>query len=332
MLQPKMSRSLAAILLGIGLLFTLVGCKENKASTDKNEKSDKKGDKTTDSSANSNPSLSINPPKDPASNSESPSLPPPLPPAEKIDPNVGVGKESMDFLAALGAGTVRADRLSSGFVKAIGLPAELPGDKAKGYSPDVAEALLRRVGSRVGLSLPYMSKQVGNVALFQGSFIVPPGKYCLRMVHEGGGWKVDWLSLSSVEILGTPINSSKAETVCQEFTVAAVIGTLLDKDGLTKEDRAVILATGLTPALKKKWAEPLDSDKAQGFDYNRGLLMLKTSEFSTGAESFSLAQQGNTPVFRVEVNRMGGTKTAYLVKLVPGVSPGQWLVDDVVVQ
>jgi hypothetical protein len=177
-----------------------------------------------------------------------------------------------------------------------------------------------------------MSKQVGNVALFQGSFNVPPGRYYLRMIHEGGAWKVDWLSLSSAEIQGAPINSSKADTVCQEFAVAAVMGLLMDKDAVQKEDRAVVLAAGLTPALKKKWAEPLPSDKTQGFDYNRGFLMQKAGEFSVGVESFTYTQQGNTPVFRVEVTRSGGAKAAYLVKLVKGDSPGQWLVDDVAAQ
>jgi hypothetical protein len=152
------------------------------------------------------------------------------------------------------------------------------------------------------------------------------------MIHEGGFWKVDWLSLSSAKIQGGILNTSNAETVCQEFTMGAVIGLLTDKATLSKEDRAMVLAAGLTPALKKKWAEPLDSDKAEGFDYNRGSLAQKTLEFGAGVESFSFTQQGNAPLYRVELARNPGTKAVYVVKLVTGTGPGQWLVDDVAQQ
>jgi hypothetical protein len=328
MLRLQMFRPAAALAMATGLFLALSGCNNNKPPSDKG---DKKSDSPpiTNSIPNSNPTPSSDP---------SAAVPAPLPDAEKIDLNVGVGKEAMDFLGAFRASTVRADQLSSGFVKAIGLPAVFPADQAKGYSPDAAEGWLKRVGSRCGLSIPFMSKQVGNVALFQGTFIGPPGGYCLRMIHEGGagataptGWKVDWLSLSSVEIQGTALNSSKADTVCQEFAVAAIVGTLMDKDALTKEDRAVVLAGGLTASLKNKWAVALPSDKAEGYDYNRGLLMQLMADKFTGIESFTPIQQGNTPVFRVEVTRSSG-KAAYLVTLVKGSGPGQWLVDDVVPQ
>jgi hypothetical protein len=320
-----MSRQIAAMALASGLFLALPGCGEKKTPSDK-------ADKKSDSSSNS-PTLSIN--ADPNKNSSTEtSNPKPQPtPIEKIDLNVGVGKDATDFLTSLKNGTARADQLTHGFVKAIGLPVAFPADKVKGFSPDVAEGLLKRTLTRHSLGLPFISKQVGDVALFRGMFIgEDTGGFFVRMTHEGGTWKVDWISLTSVGIQGGTLNTSAAETVCQEFTVAAVFGLLADKDALTKEDRAVILAAGLSPALKKKWAEPLDSDKAEGYDYNRGTLGQKTLEIGAGVESFSFNQQGNAPVYRVELSRKDGSKTAFLVKLVNGSGSGQWLVDEVTPQ
>jgi hypothetical protein len=311
-----------ALTLATGLLVIGAGCGTNKAGSEKSDKKD--APPVTTSIPNTNPASTT-----PAAGSNSNPVPPPLPDAEKIDLNVGVGKDALDVLRALRDSTFRADQLSLGFVKAIGLPVTFPADKEKGYSPDAAEGLLRRAVSLRNLSLPYMSKQVGDVALFRGTFIGNPGGYCLRMIHEGGAWKVDWLSLSSIEIQGNLLNSSKADTVNQEFAVAAIIGTLLDKNAMSREDRAVLLAAGLTPALKARWAEPLASDKAEGFDYNRGLLAQKAEELCAGADSMAPVQQGNSPDFRVEVTRPGG-KATYSVKLVNGRGPSHWLVDDMV--
>jgi hypothetical protein len=321
MLRLQMFRPVAALALATGLFLTMPGCGDNKPPSAKKE------DKNTDSPANPSPTLNINQ----TPNTDSSTVHPPLPPAEKIDLTVGVGKEATDFMGNLRANMTRADQLSKEFVKAIGLPAELAADKAKGYSPDTAEGWLRRVGIRRGLSPLFMSKQVGNVALFRGTFINEPGGYFLRMINEGGAWKVDWLSLTSVDIQGATLNSSNANTVCEEFAVASIVGTLTDKDALLKEDRAVVLAAGMTPALKAKWAEPLSSDKEQGFDYNRGLLMQKAAEFSAGVDSISFVQEGNAPVFRVEISRAGAKKT-YIVKLVKGSGPCQMLVDEIAPQ
>jgi hypothetical protein len=327
MLRPKMFRLIAALVLATGLLLTLPGCGNNKTP------SETKVDKKTDTS-NASPPLNIN--ADPnlgATTDTAVKIVPILQPIEKIDLNLGVGKDATDFLTSLKNGAVRGDQLSNGFVKAIGVPVVFAADKAKGFSADAAEGLLKRTLARHYLGPPYLSKQVGNVALFRGTFIgEDSGGFSLRMIHEGELWKVDWFSLTSVSTPSGALNTSAAESVCQEFTVAAVIGLLTDKNALVKEDRAVILAAGLTPALKKKWAEPLDSDKAEGFDYNRGTLGQKTLEYGAGVESYSFTQQGNAPVFRVEFIRSGSAKAAYLVKLINGSGPGQWLVDDVIPQ
>jgi hypothetical protein len=303
--------------------LALAGCNDAKPPT-----SEKKEEKKTEATV----TPGSTPGTTPANTSAHTETPAPLPPAEKIDLNVGVGKDATDFLKSLRDGAVKADQLSAGLVKAIGLPVELPADKAKGYSPDAAEALLRRIGSQKSYSLPFLSKQVGDVALFRGTFVGEDGSYALRMIHEGNAWKVDWFSLTSAKIEGAAINNSSGDVACQEFAVAAIVGVLLDHSALAPNDRAHILAAGLTPALRKKWAEPFDSDKAQGLDYSPAGLARKAAELSTGVEGCSIAQPGASTDYRIELIRAGNAKTPATVKLVKGTTPGQWLVDDVAPQ
>lgn len=326
MLRPRMYRPVAAAALAAGLFLTLSGCGGNPKPP--SEKTEKKADTTPNTTANStNPT----PPKDPSSDAGK--LPPLPPPAAKVDPSTGVGKEATEFITALKNGSAKASQLTTRFVKAVGQPATLPDDKAKGYSADVAEGWLKRAIGMRGFSPFLYSKQVGETALFLGTFIGgDPGSYALRMVNEGGAWKVDWLSLTTAKVEGAAINTSNGDAACQEFTVAAVIGALCDRDAMPKDDRAAVLALGLTPALKAKWAEPLDSDKAQGLDYNRGLLAQRSIDFGKDVEGVTLAAVPGGPTFRVEVSRTNGSKTAYLVKLVPGSAPCLWLVDDVAKQ
>jgi len=311
-MTPPTFRPVAALALAAGLALALPGCGSKP-------QADKGGDKKDEP----NPGPKVDPKVDPKIEPRGEPKP-----VDKIDLSAGVGKEATEFLKALGDGAAKADRLSAGFAKAVGLPVALPSDKAKGYSADAAEGWLRRVGQGRGLSLPFNSRQAGDAALFRGTFVGKPGGYALRLVKEGGAWKVDWLALSSVDVKGTTAGPS-ADAVAQEFAAAAVMEVICDKDAMPADDRAPAIAAGLTPALRAKWAEPFGSDKDQGYDYNRGKLALKAAEIGGGAESFTAAQQGDAPVFKVEVTKAGGAKAAYLVKLVKGTAPGQWLVDDI---
>jgi hypothetical protein len=319
---PQMFRSVAAMALAIGLFITLGGCGNKPPS-------EKKDEKKTDPPLNINTST-------PGANTSTPvettATIPPTP--KRIDPEIE--KLADNFLKATVQGSAQADQLSTEFVKAIGLPAALPADKARGYSPDVAESWLRRIGPRLSVGPARTSKLVGNVALFRGTvYGEVQGDYWLRMVQEGGAWKVDWLSMTTtkiVELEGQALSNPNGDSLCQEFAATAVMGLLVDKDALSKEYRTLILAAGLTPALKKKWAEPLDSDKQDGFDYNRGLLAQKTAEFNGDVLFFSVNSQTNSPDFQVVITRGGGVKTTYLMKLAKGSGPCQWLVDDLIKQ
>jgi hypothetical protein len=101
---------------------------------------------------------------------------------------------------------------------------------------------------------------------------------------------------------------------------------------MTKDERALALAAGLTPAFRTKLAEPFGSDRDQGFDYNRGKLILEAEKVGGGAESYSTTAQAIPTDLRLEVVKAGGAKSAYLLKLARGSAPGQWLVESITPQ
>jgi hypothetical protein len=315
MIPHLMFRPVAACALAFGLFLALPGCGGKP-------QADNKGDKKDDKKDNTNPGdPKVDPKVDPKIE--------PAKPSQKIELESGVGKEAVAFLKALGEGTAKADRLSAAFVKMVGLPAQLDSDKAKGYSASEAESWLKRVGSDAVFALPSGFARA-DTAVLRGPFQAPDrvGGYYLRLVNEGGAWKVDFLGLSSVPS-APDAGSGGPDIENQRFAATAVAALLCDKNAMPRDNRAQALAAGLTPALRKQWAPPLGSDPSQGFDYNRGALLLKAGEFGNGAESFALIAQPTAGEFRLEITKAGGAKTAYNVKLAKGTAPGQWLVESV---
>ena len=315
MTSLKLFRAVAAVALAVGLFVALPGCGNKPTAENKDDKkelpAEPKGDTKGDNKEGGHPVISPQP--------------------AKVDITTGVGKEAVDFLQAVRAGSAKAGQLSTGFVKLIGMPAELPSDKMKGYSADAAEDWLKHVGASVGFGLPLEANQAGDVALFRGGLVGKPGGYSLRMVKEGGAWKVDWLSASSVEVKGLAASTGNAEAMLQEFATTAVFAAICDKDAMPREERIVILAAGLTPTLRAKWGPPFDGDKAKGYDYSPAQLGIEAGKIGGGAESVSLTPQGDA-AFRAEVTRAGGAKAAYLVKLTKGGTLGQWLVESITPQ
>ncbi|MFO0821969.1 MAG: hypothetical protein U0792_02430 [Gemmataceae bacterium] len=276
MTTPTSFRCLAVLGLSLGLFLALPGCKPKSA--DKADKKEKGKDKAKDgkgSSDNTNPN---------------PNPTPEIKTPERIDINTGVGKDAIDFLSAVGGGTAKATQLSGGFVKAIGLPVVFEDDKKQGYSPSSAESWLRAVGAKltgVGPPSDSSSSQAGDVAVFSGIFT--GGKYYLRMVKEGDAWKADWLSLSSVNSSSATVTAggvpATADALLQGFAAFAIASTICDKDAMPKDQRIAVIAAGLTPELRKAWADPFDGDKSKGYDYSPARLGVKIAEIGNGAES-----------------------------------------------
>ena len=124
MTMPVTFRSVAALALAAGLFLALPGCGGSKPQADKGENKDKDKDKKGDPNTGT-------PKVDPGTGSPKVETPKP----EIFDLSSGVGKDAVDFLQAVKAGTAKADQLSTGFVKLIGLPAELPSDRRRGIAP-----------------------------------------------------------------------------------------------------------------------------------------------------------------------------------------------------
>lgn len=315
MAHDSIARTLAALTLVAALLTIVPGCGGNvppPTGSGEKKKEEPRSDRKGDPKAN-------------------PKVDPPRPP-QKIDLDSGVGKEAVAFLKALGEGSARADRLSPGFVKMVGLPAELPGDRSKGYSEDAAASWMKRVGTGATFGLP-SGFTTADAAVLWGSFQAPGrgGEYRLRLVHDGGTWKVDCLALSSVPAVSGTAGSGP-DTEYQSFAASAAAGLLGDRNALPRDDRALALAALLTPALRQQWAPPLGSDPGQGFDYNRGALLLKAAETGGGAESYTVTALPTPGEFRLEFHKTGSAKAAYLMKLARGAAPGQWLVDSMAPQ
>lgn len=309
-------RPLAGITLALGLVLASPGCKP-KPPADKGDKKDKKD--TPNSTPNTNTGTNTGP--NPNTVAKAP---------EKVELESGVGKEAVEFLKSLREGEAKPEKVSAAFIKQIGLPVELPSDKEKGYSADAAATWLKRVGN--GLSFfPPSGYAAADVAILTGTFMSPErsGNYSLRMVNEGGTWKVDYLALSSVSPTAAPAAGSGPEAEYQRFAARAVAGLLCDNNGMPKDERSSALAAGLTTTLRAQWAEPFGSDKDHGFDYNRGKLLLEAAKIGSGAESYTTTQQGSDPVFLIDVTRTGGAKTTFMMKLTKGSTPGQWLVESI---
>jgi len=307
----KRFRSVAAIVLAVGVLVALPGCgpKPQPNKSDKKDK-DKKDGTTPNPIANTTPEIKT---------------------PEKIDTKEGVGKDAVDFLSAVGAGTAKASQLSSGFVKLVGLPVVFDSDKAKGFSTDAAETWLRAVGAKFsGMGPMAESSQAGDVAVFRGSFT--GGTYYLRMIREGSAWKVDWLSMSSVPSTSATVTvggvAATADALLQTFAATAIASAICDKDAMPKDQRIAVVAAALTPAYRKSLASPFDGDKDKGYDYSPAQLGLKLAEIGSGAESVSVSPAGDA-TFKVEITKAGGGKMTHTVKLVKGTTLGQWLVESI---
>jgi hypothetical protein len=180
-----------------------------------------------------------------------------------------------EFVKQLSAGMARPEQLTDEFLRFIGRPWELPSDKQAGYSLLAAESWLKRVGTGRTYSPP-TGRANAQVALLSGTAQGPHGpvRYYLRLLAtDTPGWKIDGLVLSTAEIQAElpPTGEPWAAGMALHSWLAA----LADRRTLAPDDRALLIAAGLAPELRQQWAAPFDSDRAMGYDFNRGQLLLK---------------------------------------------------------
>jgi hypothetical protein len=328
MTAPFPIRPAAAALLAVGLgLAALPGCGPSAPPSAKDEKKD-----TPKTDSAPPPPTNTTPPTNPSVAT------PEVPPKNTLKP---VDKAAEDaataFLRDLVQGAASADALSTAFVKAIGKPLALPSEKAKGYSADAATGWLRRVGEGVNFFPTIKQEQLGDsVVLIRGLMTGPRlgkdanknGSYCLRLLKEGDAWKVDWLSLSSLDAGTVTAGVPTAEGAAQAFAIAAFVETVVDLNGTPRDERAALLAAAMTPALRATLAPPFDQDKASGYDFNPDILRTEAIKIGGGTAAFTAARVGDLPEYKVELTKPAGKKT-YVVKLAKGAGPFDWLVSEV---
>ena len=327
MTSSPLFRALGAGLLASALVVVaLPGCGGKPEPAKDGKKDEPKGDpKPEEKKGDSKPGDKVDPKPGPSVGTESKTL---LGPVEKEAELAAEG-----FLKELGQGTAKAEALTPGFLKAVGKPLELPDDIAKGVSPGAAARWLKSVGEHYSFSPSLWRKQAGDAVYWRGQVngrtLNPKdgGGYSLRLVKDGGAWKVDALVLTSLEIKGD-LKGGSPDDAFQEFAAASFVEAMADAGAMEAKDRGAALARATVPALRAAWAPPFDGDKRQGYDYSPGTLPLKAIEFGGGTREYTLTKVGALPEFRVELTKPAGKK-AVVVKLVKGTTPGEWLVSEV---
>jgi|GEM_PF-1753461 len=322
MTAPWLFRSLiVALFAGCVSLVALSGCGGSAPPPSTEKKEEPK--------PNPNPTPNPNP-------NPNPNPGPPVPPKNTLGPvEPEADAAATKFRNELVQGTAKADSLSAAFLKVVGKPLVLPSEKTMGYSPDAATDWLKTVGMGVTIGPEGTRRQAGDVVYIRGGMSSTrfgkeankTGEYSLRLVKEGGAWKVDWLSLTSVDLTFVAAPPTP-EAAAQEFAVVAFIQTIADHKAMTTETRAPLIAAAMTPALRTAWAPPFDQDKNQGYDYSPAQIIPAATKIGGGTKSFTLSRVGDLPEFKVELTKPAGKQT-YVVKLVKGTGPNEWLVSEI---
>jgi hypothetical protein len=313
-------RAPAALLLAALCAAAVVGCGQNPPPANKADE----GKKT-------DPPLSIPNPNDPK---PGPKPDVPKPPEGPPKSTLGtIEKAADDFATAfrrdLVEGTAKSEALTTAFRTAVGKPWAFPGDKEAGYSANGVASFLSRTAQGVNFGLELKRPdQAGDVVYLRGA-LQQPGGYHIRLVKEGGTWKVDWLSVSSVDTASISTTPT-VEGTAQAFVVSAFVETLADRGENRKDERHLLLAAAMTKELRAAWA-PLvfDQDKQQGYDYGPAKLTTEATKIGGGTTAYVASRVGDLPEFKVELTKPAGKKS-YTIKLVKGTGPNDWLVSEVI--
>lgn len=258
------------------------------------------------------PAAKAGAPAGPTPAAESPPSPtlsvPAAPPAPTGDPAADARASADAFLKAVAAGTATPAMLTPEFKKVIAEPV-FSDDVAKGYSDDAAGQWLARFR---GSPAPPVADVQGTGEAYVLAVRGGPDRVDLRVVRSGGGWLADWYVSAPTAGSETPLPGGEA--AFRAFAAVAFLDALAGKD-----DR---LAEGLmTPRYKAELAPPFGSDKR---GYNRGTLANKLAGFRGVAAGAHV-----TKVDGGIVTGESGGKKSFILKLVRGGRPWDWLVDDV---
>jgi hypothetical protein len=215
-------------------------------------------------------------------------------------------------------------RLTPDFLKVIGKPTAFAAEKEQGYSPSAAGGWLFRSTGALAAVAPPTGHPAGGPAVFVGSFDNGAGRYLLRLVPEGGGWKVDWFGLGTAKTADP--RPAGPDEAAKEFAALAFLDALTAADTAQgRDDRLPLVAAAITPRLRNARAEPFGQDRDRGYDYNPAALGRYVDSLGLGgAEAYTRTPAGDG--YAVSVTK-GGAAKAFALKLVKDPARG-WLVDE----
>ena len=253
-------------------------------------------------------------------NPAEPAIVPTLPTAAVAktgDPDPAPLKAAAEFVKAVQEGKATSASLTDEFKKVIA-PPELEADKAAGYSESGVQAWLsasKSMESAGGLKIDTAAPDYAIAS----TVVDKPGRVYLRLSKVGPDWLIDHARFNVRNTIGIPFvsgNPAAAAALAMAFFIEAIL----------TENKAEIEAL-LSKAAKSKFAPPLfDDDKLQGFSrLNLHSALAKLLPPGIGFKSLSQDDAGLKATVTF-VQR--GPSLVFIFKLVPGPTPGSFLIDD----
>ncbi|MFO0796268.1 MAG: hypothetical protein U0804_02260 [Gemmataceae bacterium] len=230
-----------------------------------------------------------------------------------------------------GSAAIDTNRLSARFLKVIGKPVGAsPEDQARKASAAEAARWLNRAGESMG-SDARVSPAAGTVregaAVFVGTFTstaVPKGRYLVRLVDDGGAWKLDWLHVSAAE-------ARVPTTMIDPFVDFAVLslGDLIAAGPMKPDDRAPLAAALFTPAVLTS-LDVSQPEDAAGYDYQRGALAAKLDAVASGKAEWYFRSSASITAYKIQFGVGAEAKVFVDFTLVRGDGPNHWRIDQFV--
>ncbi|WP_020468238.1 hypothetical protein [Zavarzinella formosa] len=229
-----------------------------------------------------------------------------------------------EFLKALSEGKAKPDDLTPAFKKTISKPMT-DEEKKVGYSDADVQNFLSKFEKMTVEDVK--ESGYGNTIVLRGRAKSPNkvDAFCLKMIREANGLKVDWLHRSDRFLAGDAPKTEEPELAAASDTARNFLETLIGGD--LRQAQALML-----PSWLASIEAPSETDKKNGFAYNVGFVTQKMKSWRGETIAYSMPKSeltGNKDAATVTAElESGGQKKTYQVKLVKDKTTGQWLVED----
>lgn len=218
------------------------------------------------------------------------------------DPSPGRAKAE-EFLKALSEGKATPDDLTAAFRKTLSQP------KAEDADADVKKFF----GQFEKLTVEDVTETaIGTATVLRGRAKTPGtvNAFCLRVVREGDGYKVDWLHRADRFLAGSAPKTADSELAAAADAARNFVETLVGGD--LRQTQAL---------MAPKWTASLGEP---GFVIQK----LRSWRGETVAYALPAADLvGDTATVTAELEA-NGQKTTYRVTLKKDAATGRWLVED----